>query len=479
MLSSRPAHPLLASVGFGWSLTCATRLLPVDRPFEQDPFMLPVIVIAASIAGAMLLYAIGWRLLATVTSILAAACFLAIYARIQRGLWSGPPLPLLPIGLSAVLSWIPQTRPPMAIVSPARPARRQGRWADLRAGPTLGRPVPAVTTAWDQAHVVLGPRRIRTSAQGQMTRLLGDRWLLLGREWLPGADPSGHSEVHLALDTWNDHQRVVAKLPSDLLPGQTQARLAREAQLLLAARGNPHVVSLLDSGHDRASGVFFLILAYHPQGSLAHLLITVNDFDVGWATHVTTGILRGLIGLQEDAGRPIVHRDLNPRNVLLCGDRATPVICDLSMARRIPAKSFDDTITTVPVFSPWYAAPELVREGLVWGLETDSYGVGAILYELTTGQPPFRRESQRFRESFTVLVRAGVRIANPQDLNPSLPTRLADLIDRCLSMNPADRPATAADVLRDLERASRGHKELPIPFATLRHRGGPAGHRSA
>ena len=194
--------------------------------------------------------------------------------------------------------------------------------------------------------------------------------------------------------------------------------------------------------------------------------------------HLVRALLCGLVSLQQHPDGAIAHRDLNPRNVLLRGDRSTPILCDLGMARRFPTGPTDDSVTTGQVYSPWYSAPELVHASTPWGLAVDSYGIGAILYELLTGQPPLRRESLQLRQDFVTLTSAGMRPTSAADLNSDLPAPLLDLIDRCLAINPADRPPTAHALLASLDRL-RGLGDLPIPYAALRHWNRPTRLRSA
>jgi serine/threonine-protein kinase len=458
-----PAHRFLSAVGFGCSVAAATSLLPADHPFQRDPLTLVLIGIAGVVAGGMLLYALPWRAVAMATSILLAACFAAIRVRVDRGTWSGLPLPLLPLTALAITSWIPRSRRRAAGQPPT-----WDDWAPIRRSPEGG---------WERLGDPPGWYRVPGGSPMRVTGMLGDRWALLGGQRLPDADPGGHSRVCLVLDTRRAGRLAVAKLPSREHVRQSAARLVREAELLRACGASRHVVTLLDSGIDVQSGSPFVIVALYRYGSLARLLSAVSGFPLGWAVAITEAILRGLVDLQEHAGRPIAHRDLNPRNVLLASDPATEphpavVLCDLGMARRVQAGAGrHDAVTVGPVYSPWYGAPELVRDWPNWGLEVDTYGVGSILYEFVTGQPPLRRESVRFGRSFTALVHGGVRPASAGAMNRWLPDGIVDLLDRCLATRPGDRPSTAREVLARLQWASRGVEELPIPFADLRRRG--------
>lgn len=471
MLARQPAHPIMASLGFGGSVAASMWLLPLDRPAGLDPLLLPAVAAGSSITAGLLVYAGGWRVVAAATSTLMLASLAVVHLRIRHGSWSGPPLALVPLLLLAVAGWLPRRRPGHLRAMHAHgPTRTHLTTHRPVQNPGPGRP------AWPPP-LPQGPgsRREQWRRPRQVTCQLNGRWAVLGAQPLPGADLGGHSHVHLALDAWQPGHQVVAKLPGGPDVIQSRARLIREAKLLRALPPSPHLVRLLEAGHDRSTGTFYLILAHYPQGSLAGLLAVTAGFDLGWAIAVARELARGLVWLQHQPDGAIAHRDLNPRNVLL-SDRYTPLLCDLGMARRLPALT-DDPVTTGQVYSPWYSAPELVHGRIPWGLAVDSYGIGAILYELLTGQPPLRRESFLSGRDFLTLTSAGVRPASAGALNHTLPAPVVDLIDQCLATDPADRPPTAEDLLRRLNHL--GAKDLPIPYAALRHWHGPTRRRSA
>jgi Protein kinase domain len=445
MLSDgEPAHPILSAVGFGSSAAAAAWLLPSGRGFQPDPLMLVVIGSSGAVAGRMLVGALSRRAVAGATSMLVLACYASIRLRVQQGTWSGLPVPLIPITVLAAVAWLPR--------SPHHPSTGRRRASEVRS--RAPRPPGAQPMC--------------------VTDLLVGRWALLGAQPLPAADRGGQSRVHLALDTWDRGRQVVAKLPSHEHADRSAVCLASEAKLLRACRGSPHVVKLLDAGFDRGGATFFLILARHGRGSLARFLTASSSFPIGLALAVEEDILRGLVDLHEHCGRPIAHGDLNPRNLLLCENRSTPehpavVICDLAMARRVPRDPpEDEALTADLVYSPWYAAPELLQGPTSWGLEADIYGAASVLYELVTGQPPLRRESALLGKDFAALVRDGVQPASAGSLNPTLPGDLVELLDCCLAARPSDRPGPSRDVLVHLRQVRRGVGGLSVSFASLR-----------
>jgi serine/threonine-protein kinase len=152
----------------------------------------------------------------------------------------------------------------------------------------------------------------------------------------------------------------------------------------------------------------------------------------------------------------VVHRDLKPSNILLDRDDQ-PYVTDFGLAKVFVPGS-EATATGVIAGTPSYMAPEQASgHSSEVGPAADVYSLGAILYELLTGEPPFRQENPLD----TLLDILGREPRYPRQLNPRVPHGLELICLKCLAKPPADRYRSAAALADDLERFAR-HEPLSV-----------------
>ena len=241
------------------------------------------------------------------------------------------------------------------------------------------------------------------------------------------------ASVYEARDTGLD-RAVAVKLLGENLAGdeELRKRFLREARL--AARlSHPNVVNVFDAGeHD---GRPYIVMELVDGDSLAERGRVPPDEARGLALQAARGLAHA-----HDAG--LVHRDIKPGNLLLRLE-GTLKIADFGIARAAEATALTQAGTVLGTAA--YLAPEQALGEEVTPA-ADVYSLGAVLYELLTGRPPFEFDSladlaeQQRRMAVTPV----------RELAPETPRALEDLVMRCLARNPSYRP-TAEELVRELE----------------------------
>ena len=275
-------------------------------------------------------------------------------------------------------------------------------------------------------------------------RCLGDG--AFGSVWLAREENTGRQ---VAVKVYTHHGRLDWTL------------LSREVEKLAALDSSRNIVGLLAVGWE--SDPPYYVMEYLEHGSLDGYL-SDGPLPPVEAVRIAKGVLHGLVHAH---GRGILHCDLKPGNVLL-DDDFSPRLCDFGQSRL--SHEQDPALGTL-----YYMAPEQADLGAMPDARLDVYALGALLYHLLTGSPPYRTaETERelastssLSERLTAYRTTVINTDRSPNLrhHPGIDRRLADLVDRCLEQDPAKRFANAQSALAAFE--DRDRRRARRPFIAL------------
>ena len=318
------------------------------------------------------------------------------------------------------------------------------------AAPPVPAPLPAIPTAF-------------ANGRYQVKRFLGE---------------GGKKKVYLAHDTLLDRDVAFALIKTDGLDDAGRMRIRREAQAMGRLGAHPHIVSVFDLGEEpggpwseaqgrpseTSHGQPFLVTELMGGGDVEGLIEKAPEHRVPLVQllAIAQAVCRGLAFAHAQG---IVHRDLKPGNVWLTAD-GTAKLGDFGLAVALDRSRLTQVGMMVGTVS--YMPPEQALGGET-SPQADLYSLGAMLYELVTGRPPFLSDNP------TAVITQHLNTAPvaPSWLTDACPPALEELILRLLAKRPEDRPASAEVVLAALAQIdpaerSASHSEAGAnPLARL------------
>jgi len=233
-------------------------------------------------------------------------------------------------------------------------------------------------------------------------------------------------------------------------------RFIREARVS-ARLNHPNIVTGIEVGQDEKSGLYYFAMEYIDGPTARDLLKKEGKLDEHRALRIARAVGGALACARKEG---IVHRDIKPDNILLTS-RDEVKLADLGLARRVDSDEADGTAQSGPapadaaltqsgatVGTPYYMAPEQAR-GLHDQIDvrTDLYALGATLFHLLAGEPPYTGSS-------SAIILSRHMNAPVPDLRKTIPNSspaVSALITKLLQKNPAQRIQTPEDLIREVD----------------------------
>jgi len=221
---------------------------------------------------------------------------------------------------------------------------------------------------------------------------------------------------------------------------EERARFRVEAEAV-ASLSHPHIIQIHDCGE--WNGMPYLAMEFAEGGSLAQRLAG-RPLPPAQAAELVETLARAVQFVHE---RGLIHRDLKPANILLT-DQGIPKLADFGLAKRLDQDQ-GLTRTQAVLGTASYLAPEQAAgDKHALGPAADVYALGAILYEVLTGQPPFRAETYEL----TIHQVLSEEALPPTQLRPEVPAELEAICLKCLEKEPGRRFVSALALAEDLRR---------------------------
>jgi eukaryotic-like serine/threonine-protein kinase len=279
-----------------------------------------------------------------------------------------------------------------------------------------------------------------------MNSVLGKRYQVEAR-----IGSGGMAEVYRGFDPVLNRTVAIKVLHSQFARDTSFVeRFRREAQA--AARLNqPNIVGVYDTGSD--DGTQYIVMEFIEGRTLAEFMATGRSPTPVQAAEIAQKIAAAIAAAHAQG---VIHRDIKPGNVMVTRD-GTVKVMDFGIARVLGPETAPQTSAVLGTAS--YLSPEQAQGGPV-DARTDIYSLGAVLYELLTGRPPFIGDT-----SVAVAYKqVNETPALPSSVNPDVPARLDAVVMKALSKNPSNRYQTAEEFSADLGRVIAGQEVEATPL---------------
>jgi serine/threonine protein kinase len=273
------------------------------------------------------------------------------------------------------------------------------------------------------------------------------------REIGRGAMGTVYEAVHDQL-----HRTVALKiLPAELAESPKRLQRFQREMAAIGRLEHPNIVLATDAG--QADGLCYIAMQYIDGPDVEAVMNQIGRFDPADACEI---IRQAALGLQHIHEQRLVHRDIKPSNIVLTR-RGEVKILDLGIAmlRNVGDRETAMTAAGQLMGTPDYIAPEQIGTCYDVDIRADIYSLGCTLYSLLSGSPPFAGPGYT---TFTAKL-LGHAERDPEPLGercPEVPPPIVDLVERMMSKNREDRPASPSDVAAEIEQFCKDADLVPI-----------------
>ena len=248
----------------------------------------------------------------------------------------------------------------------------------------------------------------------------------------------GMGAVYQAYDRDLERQVALKVIRSDMAANPEILKRFKQELILSRQITHKNVIRIFDLG--QAEGIKFITMEYLEGENLQSILRQKKKLEPAEAAIIMAQVCRALEAAHAEG---VIHRDLKPQNIML-DKKGRAYVMDFGIARSMLVSGM--TQTGALIGTPDYMSPEQAK-GQTLDARSDLFSVGIIFYELLSGQVPFNAD--------TTMGKLWKRTNEPArplgELDKTIPQSLSDIVRKCLEIDPQQRYASAAELLRQIE----------------------------
>ncbi|PCJ58838.1 MAG: hypothetical protein COA79_12280 [Planctomycetota bacterium] len=252
----------------------------------------------------------------------------------------------------------------------------------------------------------------------------------------------GMGVVYLADNVENGQEVAVKVLRASRKdePG-VEHRFNKEKNVLKQLHSD-HIIQYLDAG--QFNGLNYIVMEYFGKFNLGEYISIHGVLTLPVSVNI---ILKVLKAMEQAHGSGIIHRDIKPENVLV-DEELNVRITDFGLMKNLEASQTGlTTVTGVTLGTPSYMAPEQIKTAKNVTVQTDVYGIGATLFHMLTGRPPYEGVG-----AIEILMKVGEEpLPKLNSLVPDLPIWICDIVDKALEFGMEDRFSSAMEFRKEIE----------------------------
>ncbi|MHC4202535.1 MAG: serine/threonine-protein kinase [Planctomycetota bacterium] len=285
----------------------------------------------------------------------------------------------------------------------------------------------------------------------------GEASIVAGYEVVSKLGQGGMGAVYKARQVETGQYVALKILPPSLASEAMVKRFQREADVT-SKLDHEHIVGCVEFGFDKRRKCHFCALEFVEGEDLGKRLKRTGAIPEGEAVGIALQIARAL---QHAHANGLVHRDVKPENIMITPAGASKLL-DLGLARPANMEATRFTQSGMFVGSPYYASPEQALGNRDIDTRADIYSLGATLYHMVTGTPPFAGSTV-----MEVLQKhVHEKVPWPADVKPELSDGVCRAIARMMAKKPEERHQDPTGLIRDLDALAAG-REPEIGLAPL------------